>query len=146
MSQHVRIIAIAFAAAALAAPALAEAKTYVPSGAPDYELVTKPSSFWAGSGVACGVFKLEGLRWTRWTNRSARAKGLALFNDGDPDCAGGSYRAYQSRISLSRPRSGCRIYVPAIGNIRTDKRMFTRIKVRYSEGTFRSTTLDGQTC
>ncbi|HZQ16783.1 MAG TPA: hypothetical protein VFA82_08430 [Gaiellaceae bacterium] len=57
--------------------------------------------------VACGDgnFFLGGLRWSRWTGRSAFATGTAHANDCNPYCAAGRFHTYPASLQLTRPRT-----------------------------------------
>lgn len=106
----------------------------------------RPRSFDAGSGVACGVSKLRRMSWSRWSDRSQTANGAVLFNDGDLTCADGTFRWFSARVTVYRARRGCRIYIKDSGIVRARRRMFTGIRVRYDDQTFRSTTAQGARC
>ena len=65
--------------------------------------------------------------WKYWTAVSARARGgRLLVNTCQPDCAAGHYRKYASTLIFYRSRS------------RHGVRYFTRMRLRYRHGRFRS--------
>src|SRR5450755_1014045 len=65
--------------------------------------------------------------WKYWTAVSARSRGgRLLVNTCQPDCAAGHYRKYASTLIFYRARS------------RHGVRYFTRMRLRYRHGRFRS--------
>ena len=54
--------------------------------------------------LACGDgnFYANHLRWTSWTQTSARATGVGHQNDCKPDCAAGHFQAYPIALRLSK--------------------------------------------
>ena len=51
--------------------------------------------------------RFEGLHWTSWTNVSASAIGILVYNDCTPDCAGGQFHYVpNARVTLSVPVVG----------------------------------------
>lgn len=129
----------------LVSPAEGLARTYVTRGSPDDTPVYKPRAFVAGSGVGGGVLRLSAVRWSRWGQRSARGKGTFTYNTCSPTCADGNSKSTSARIRLYRPRRGCEIYVNG-RTVRTRRRLFTRIELRYDGRTFRSLTSGTQSC
>jgi hypothetical protein len=84
----------------------AQERTYVPDGSGHIRF--KPRTFVGGSGVACGVFTANRLRWTRYGTRRARATGRVVVNTGDGGCAAGVTRTFHATLRLYRARRRCR--------------------------------------
>jgi hypothetical protein len=67
-----------------------------------------------------GNFYITRLSWSRWTQKTAAARGVAHQNDCKPFCAAGHFHQYAVSVRLSRPEV-CRRH----------KREFTRLLVRF---------------
>jgi hypothetical protein len=112
--------------ASVGVPPAARARTYVPDGSGHIRF--KPHSFVGGSGVACGVFTAQKLRWTHYGTRRARATGRVVVNTGEGGCAAGVTRTFHATFRLHRPRRHCQI-ASAGGGQGIPQRLFTRVDV-----------------
>jgi hypothetical protein len=54
-----------------------------------------------------GSFSVEKMRWSVWTNRVARGRGIGAQDDCAPDCATGTFHRAPARVRLWRPRRRC---------------------------------------
>ena len=138
-------VTIAVLAGMLLLPAQALGRTFVTRGIPDDSPVYKPYRFVAGSGVGGGVLRFSGMKWSHWGSKSAVGRGKYSYNICEPTCADGNMRSEKARVRLYRPRRGCEIFV---GDefVKTNRRLFTRIEIRYDGHTFRSLTSGTQSC
>ena len=51
--------------------------------------------------------RLQGLRWTVWTQTHARAIGTTVYNDCTPDCAEGTFhKIFNTQVEVTRPVPG----------------------------------------
>ncbi|MGV9558220.1 hypothetical protein [Streptomyces sp. NPDC003401] len=57
--------------------------------------------------LACGDgnSRLVSLKWVRWDDRSAKARGVNVVNDCKPYCAAGTFRSYPVVVRLDRAQS-----------------------------------------
>jgi hypothetical protein len=124
-----RTLLVGAALLALAAPAPAAAKTYVPcteGGGPSVELKVKPRkcNFTYLHNPLALAGRAAGLEWKGWGRRVARARGTGIALHGNPD---GSFDRFPVRVRLSR-RVNCggrRIYTRVTMNDGDDRRSWS---------------------
>jgi hypothetical protein len=63
---------------------------------PDRLLVAGEGSFYVGK-----------MRWSAWTDRVARGRGIGAQDDCDPGCADGTFHRATAKVELWRPRRRC---------------------------------------
>jgi hypothetical protein len=124
-----RTLLVGAALVALAAPAPAAAKTYVPcskGGGTSVTLKAKPRKcdFTYLHNPLARAGRAVGLHWKRWGRRVARARGTGISLRAD---AGGNFDRFPVRVRLSR-RVACggrRIYTRVTFIDRDDRRSWS---------------------
>jgi hypothetical protein len=92
------------------------------------DLKVKPASIvytGDGSGFFAGARKTKHrdkpLKWSSWTASGGQGSGFNWVNNCNPNCAGGTFRAFAVKLDAYRPRR--------LGG----HRVFTRMKVTYTD-------------
>ena len=101
MRAFVALLAIVVPAGAAAATTAGTLPSFTPC--PPVKPAIRPATV----VVACGDgnLYLTALRWSRWTETSAAATGIAHENDCKPYCAAGHFHTYAASLHLTRPRT-----------------------------------------
>ncbi len=79
-------------------------QAYLAAGGNMAEPTYRPSTIWLSND---STFSLSKLHWSSWTTRSAIGTGVVMVHLCQQTCAGGPFRHYIARITLSDPRYDC---------------------------------------
>lgn len=101
---------------AIATPATAAPRTSVNHCG---QLEVKPADLVLSCADASTM--LTDLRWTRWSNGSAKATGSYEVNDCSPTCVAGTTREYRAKVTLSVPK------------VQAGKRVFTKATITFTK-------------
>ena len=79
-------------------------QVYLAAGGGGVDPTYRPSTVWLSNDGTLGLSKLH---WSSWTRRSAIGTGIVMVDLCQQTCAGGPFRNYAGRITLSDPRYEC---------------------------------------